>query len=69
MAYVRKTRDRWDIETNYGYGWECESSYDTYAEAKRDIKGYREYIGAYGGSARIVKRRERIEEAAAPQFS
>lgn len=22
MAYVRKTVDRWDIETNYGYGWE-----------------------------------------------
>ncbi len=22
MAYQRKTRDRWDIETNYGYGWE-----------------------------------------------
>lgn len=24
MAYVRKTVDRWDIETNYGYGWEIE---------------------------------------------
>lgn len=22
LAYQRKTRDRWDIETNYGYGWE-----------------------------------------------
>ena len=22
MAYVRKTRDRWDIMTNYGYGWD-----------------------------------------------
>ena len=22
MAYQRKTRDRWDIMTNYGYGWE-----------------------------------------------
>lgn len=20
MAYIRKTVDRWDIETNYGYG-------------------------------------------------
>lgn len=26
MAYQRKTRDRWDIMTNYGYGWECENS-------------------------------------------
>lgn len=23
MAYQRKTRDRWDIMTNWGYGWEC----------------------------------------------
>ena len=28
MAYQRKTRDRWDIETNWGYGdgWEVECS-------------------------------------------
>ena len=26
MAYKRKTIDRWDIETNYGYGWEVENS-------------------------------------------
>lgn len=26
LAYQRKTRDRWDIETNYGYGWEVENS-------------------------------------------
>lgn len=61
MAYVRKTRDQYDIETNCGYGWEVESSYDTYKEAKEDIDGYREYIGAYGGSARIVKRRVKID--------
>ncbi len=29
MAYVRKARNQWDIETNYGYGWETESSYPT----------------------------------------
>lgn len=27
MAYVRKTVDRWDIETNYGYGWEIMAIY------------------------------------------
>ena len=63
MAYERKTVDRWDIETNCGYGWEVESSYDTYKEAKEDIAGYREYTGAYGGCARIVKRRVRKEAA------
>lgn len=60
MAYKRKTKDRWDIETNYGYGWETESSYDTYAEAKRDISEYRLHMSSYGGMCRIVKRRERI---------
>ena len=24
MSYQRKTKDRWDIMTNWGYGWECE---------------------------------------------
>lgn len=60
MAYVRKTIDRWDIETNYGYGWEVESSYGNYAEAKRDLKEYRLLTTYYGGSCRLVKRRERI---------
>lgn len=22
MSYQRKTKDRWDIMTNWGYGWE-----------------------------------------------
>ena len=33
MAYVRKTVDRWDIETNYGYGWEIEDCEYTKVEA------------------------------------
>jgi hypothetical protein len=24
--YKRKTIDRWDIETNYGYGWELKTA-------------------------------------------
>lgn len=60
MAYVRKTIDVWEIETNYGYGWEVESSYGNYAEAKRDLKEYRLLTTYYGGSCRLVKRRERI---------
>ena len=62
MSYVRKTKDRWDIETNYGYGWEVESSYDAddyenpCKSAYEDAKGYREA----GAVARVVKRRERI---------
>ena len=57
MAYVRKTVDRWDIETNYGYGWEVESSYDTYKEAKADYAEYQINAAHYGGHARINYRR------------
>lgn len=42
MAYQRKTRDRWDIETNYGYGWEVENSEYTREDAKRSLREYRE---------------------------
>lgn len=58
MAYVRKTVDRWDIETNYGYGWETECSEYTWAEAKQRLREYRENIR---GSVRLVKRREKKE--------
>lgn len=41
MAYKRKTKDRWDIETNYGYGWEVENSEYTRKDAKRSLQEYR----------------------------
>ena len=62
MGHVRKTKDVWCIFTNWGYGWECESTYDKddYDEPKRsayeDAKGYREA----GAMTRVVKRREKI---------
>ena len=60
MAYVRKTIDRWDIETNWGYVWETECSEYTYMEAKKQLKCYRD--NACGRFAvRLVKRRERKE--------
>lgn len=60
MTYTRKTRDRWDIETNYGYGWEVEDKCYTREEAEVDLKGYRELMQHYGGMVRCMKRRERI---------
>lgn len=42
----RKTIDRWDIMTNYGYGWECECSEYTYKEAKDCYKEYKENTNA-----------------------
>ena len=38
MSYNRKTIDRWDIETNYGYGWEVEISEYTLKEANQELK-------------------------------
>lgn len=58
MAYARKTRDRWDIMTNYGYGWECECSEYTLKEARQTLREYRENAcGRF--SVRMEKHRER----------
>lgn len=59
MSYKRKTIDRWDIMSNYGYGWECECSEYTYKEARQTIKEYRENGG---GIYRLEKHREPIEK-------
>lgn len=59
MAYKRKTRDRWDIMTNFGYGWECETSEYTYKEARQRLKEYIENsCGRY--DVRLEKHREKI---------
>ena len=59
--YKRKTRDRWDIETNFGYGWEVECSEYTRSEALAQLKCYRE--NSYGGfDVRLSKHREKIED-------
>ena len=61
MAYIRKTVDRWDIETNYGYGWEIEDCEYTKTEARKRLKEYQENsCGRF--SVRLVKRRERKVE-------
>ena len=59
MAYQRKTIDRWDIMTNYGYGWECENSEYTWKDAKRSYREYRENIT---GAVRLETHRERKNE-------
>jgi hypothetical protein len=56
MARERKTIDRWDIMTNYGYGWECENSEYTLKDAKRSLKEYRDNIK---GDVRLEKHREK----------
>lgn len=58
--YNRKTIDRWDIMTNYGYGWECECSEYTLKEARQRLKKYRENIS---GTVILEKHRESKEAA------
>ena len=57
MKYIRKTIDRWDIMSNYGYGWECENSEYTWTDAKRSINEYRENGG---GIYRLEKHMKKI---------
>ena len=59
--YNRKTVDRWDIMTNYGYGWECENSEYTQQDAKRSLREYKENL-AGRAMVKMEKHRERIVE-------
>lgn len=64
MAHQRKTKDIYELVTNYGYGEEVESWAETYGEIKSDYDAYiKEKMGGYLPelkSIRIRKRRERI---------
>lgn len=57
--YQRKTKDVYVLVSNYGYGWEEEVRYETLAEARNDLKAYRNNCPQY--EYRITKKRERKE--------
>lgn len=53
-----KTVEVYIIQGNYGYGWEDESEYDDWSQAKADIKEYRaSSAGNNGASYRLITRR------------
>lgn len=62
MAYVRKTRDEYQLLCNYGYGdgWEYVLSEDTMKEIKQRKKEYIENMPQY--PYKIVKKRIPINE-------
>jgi len=64
MAYVRKTKDIWELVTDYGYGEEVELWGETYEDVKGDYDAYiKEKTEGYMPelkSIRIRKRRETI---------
>lgn len=54
MTYIRKTHDEYEVQGNYGEGWDLETVEMTWKEAKTQLKCYRENgCGEY----RIVKKR------------
>ena len=57
MAYVRKTRDEYQLLCDYGYGdgWEYVTAEDTMKEAKQRKKEYMENMPQY--PYKIVKKR------------
>lgn len=62
MAYQRKTRDYWDIQQYTGpeYGWESVNTEETWKDAKRSLREYRDNQPEYPVRAR--RKRERIEQ-------
>lgn len=59
MAYIRKTRDEWEIQGNYGHGWECVNTEDTRQDAKRSVSEYRANESA---PFRVVKKRVKLTQ-------
>lgn len=59
MAYKRKTKDVWEVQGNYGFGWETVCEEETRADAKKQLRCYNENETRY--SHRIKMRRERLE--------
>lgn len=57
-SLIRVTEDSWEVQGNYGHGWECVTAETTYKEAKERLKEYRENEG---GPFRLKLKRERIE--------
>lgn len=57
--YQRKTRDRWDLVTNYGYGWETEVSEYSLKEIKERKREYLENAMGLVG-IRVEKHREAV---------
>ena len=62
MAYERKTIDTWELQLNYGCGWEYTLTEYIRKEARERLKEYRENQPQY--PERLVKKRVRKEAIA-----
>lgn len=59
MPYQRKTADVYDIEGDYGHGFECVNTETTFATAKKSVCEYRQ--NEKGIAFRITKKRVKVE--------
>lgn len=56
MQYERKTHNEYTLMSNYGYGWEEETAWDNYKDAKQGLTEYREN----GGGSYYLKHHTRV---------
>ncbi len=66
MSYERKTVDIWEIQGNYGYGWDMLCWEETRADAKAQLRCYNE--NERNAMHRIRHRRIPKEKYAAADF-
>ncbi len=59
MPYQRKTTDIYDIEGDYGQGFECVNTETTWLKAKKSVREYRQ--NEKGIAFRITKKRIKVE--------
>ena len=60
MAYKRKTIDEYEVQGNYGYGFETLITEDNFKAARENLKRYE--ANERGVSFKIVKRRVKCEK-------
>jgi len=58
MAYIRKTKDYWEIQGLYCHGWEAVTAEETWKDARVQLRCYRDHES--NTAFRAVKKRERI---------
>ena len=62
MAYIRKTKDEFQVHGNYGQGWEEVTCEDSRKEARQRLKEYRENDPDH--TYKLVCKRVKIERGA-----
>ncbi len=59
MTYIRKTVTEYEIQGNYGYGYECVTTEDTYREIRKRLQEY--MTNEPSIIFRVTKKRVRIK--------